>query len=117
MAGIGSMFRQKTSDMRHRITVQSAVEDIDASRQRTITYVNRLVNEPSTFEQVTGGETNRGRQIEAGVTAVFKVNRRSDYSNTDRIVFRGQTYGVVRTDNPEGVERFTVLYCKAAPVG
>lgn len=117
MAGIGSMHRQKISDMRHRITVQSAVESIDASRQKTISYVNRIVSEPATFQQVTGGEVTRGKQIEAGVTAVFKVNNRNSYSVHDRIIFKGQQYGVVTVENPEGIERFTYLYCKAAPVG
>jgi len=117
MAGIGSMHRQKLGDMRHRITIQSAVEATDDSRQKIITYINRLTNEPATFEEVTGGEVNRGRQIEAGVTAIFKVNRRRDYSTRDRILFRGQTYGIVRTENPEGIQRFTYLHCKAAPVG
>ena len=117
MAGIGSMYRQKTSDMRHRITVQTAVETIDASRQKIISYVNRLVSEPATFEEVTGGEVNRGRQIEAGVTAVFKVNYRSGYSVRDKVLFKGQQYGIVRVEAPGGIERFTYLYCKAAPVG
>jgi len=117
MAGIGSMHRQKLGDMRHRITVQTANSTVDAARQRVVTYVDRLANEPSTFEQVTGGEVNRGRHIEAGVTAVFKVNARADYSVQDRIIFGGQSYGIVRIDNPAGIQRFTYLHCKAAPVG
>jgi head-tail adaptor len=117
MPGIGSMYRQKIGDMRHRITVQTAVETIDASRQKVISYVDRVVNEPSTFEQVTGGETNRGRQIEAGVTAVFKVNNRASYTTQDRVVFCGQSYGVVRVERPGGIGRFCYLFCKAAPVG
>lgn len=117
MAGIGSMHRQKISDMRHRITVQTAVETIDASRQKIISYINRIVSEPATFEQVTGGEVNRGKQIEAGVTAVFKVNNRNTYSVRDRILFNGQQYGIVNVESPSGIERFTYLYCKAAPVG
>jgi len=117
MAGIGSMHRQKISDMRHRITVQTAVETINASRQKIISYINRIVSEPATFEQVTGGEVNRGKQIEAGVTAVFKVNNRNTYSVRDRILFNGQQYGIVNIELPSGIERFTYLYCKAAPVG
>lgn len=117
MAGIGSMHRQKLGDMRHRISVQTPVETVDAARQKVITYTSWLTNEPSTFEEVTGGEVNRGRQIESGVTAIFKVNRRDGHSTRNRVVFRGQNYGIVRAENPEGIERFTYLYCKAAPVG
>jgi len=117
MAGIGSMHRQKLGDMRHRITVQTATKAIDSSRQQIVSYVNRLANEPATYDQVTGGEIIRGKQVEAGVTAIFKVNGRAGYSVEDRVVFQGQHYGVVRVENPQGVERFTFLYCKAAPVG
>jgi SPP1 family predicted phage head-tail adaptor len=117
MAGIGSMHKQKLGDMRHRITVQTAVETVDASRQRVVTYTDRLTREPATFQQVTGGEYNRGRQVESGVTAIFKVNRRSGYTTKDRIVYSGEKYGVVRVENPDGIERFTYLHCKAAPVG
>ena len=117
MTGIGSMYRQKISDMRHRITVQTAVETIDASRQKVISYTDRIVNEPSTFIQVTGGEVNRGRQVEAGVTAIFKLNRRSGYTTKDRVLFAGDQYGVVRVEIPDGIDRFIYLHCKAAPVG
>jgi SPP1 family predicted phage head-tail adaptor len=98
---------------RHRITVQSVVSTLDSSRQPVYTYTTRYANEPAAFKQVSGGERVRGRQIEAGVTAIFEVNYRSGYQVTDRVLFQGTYYGIVRIDQPEGVNRFTVLYCNA----
>lgn len=98
--------------MRHRITVQEASTTVDASRQKVVTYVDRFTREPAAFTQVSGGETIRGRQIEAGVTALFKVNYRDGYAVTDRVVFDGQNYGIVRLEIPQGVKRFMWLHCK-----
>ena len=117
MPGIGSMYRQKAADMRHRISLRKPIKSIDASRQPIIKYEDELINEPAKFVQVSGGETVRGRQIEAGITALFTVNYRSEYSVEKQILFAGQTYGIVRVDKPDGVNRFADLHCKAAPIG
>lgn len=114
---IGAMHRQKIGNMRHRVTIQKVVETIDAARQLVRTYTDRYIDQPATFEQVSGGEYVRGRQIEAGVNAVFQINNREDLSVEDRVVFGNQNYGIVRIDKPDGIERFAYLYCKAAPVG
>lgn len=114
---VGDRKGLRLSDMRHRVTVQTLVETVNASRQKVQTYTDRLTEEPATFEQVSGGEYNRGQQVEAGVTAVFKVNYRTGYSVTDRIVYAGQNYGIVSIEAPVGINRFLFLQCKAAPVG
>lgn len=116
MPGIGSMYRQKASDMRHRITLRKPVKTVDASRQPVTTWENELTMQPAKYLQVAGGETVRGRQIEAGVTALFTVNYRAEYAVEKQVVFRGQAYGIVRVDEPDGVNRFVDLHCKAAPV-
>ena len=111
--GIGQARRSDAGSMRHRITVQSAESTIDSSRQKVITYETRWNAEPAAFQQVSGGETIRGQQVEAGVVAMFRVNYRSGYAETDRIVFDGQNYGIVRIEVPEGVKRFQWLHCKS----
>lgn len=113
---VGTVLRNSFGSMRHRITVQSLVETIDAARQPLHSYTDKYTNEPASFEQVSGGETNRGRQVEAGVVAVFVVNYRDGYSTTDRVIFDGTTYSIVRVEHPEGIKRFTLLHCKAGPV-
>lgn len=113
MAGIGSMGKEKCSEKRHRITVEQVVSTLDSSRQPIYTYTTRYASEPASFKQVSGGEKVRGRQIEAGVSAIFEVNYRAGYLVTDRVLFQGTYYGIVRIDHPEGVNRYTVLYCNA----
>lgn len=98
---------------RHRITVQSVVSTLDSSRQPVYTYATRFANEPAAFRQVSGGEKIRGRQIEAGTNAIFEVNYRDGYMVTDRVLFQGTYYGIVRIDYPEGVNRYAVLHCSA----
>ena len=113
MTGIGALRKATCSEMRHRILVQQATTTLDSSRQPIITYTTRYANEPASFKQVTRGEKIRGRQMEEAVNAVFEVNYRDGYTVTDRIFFQGNYYGIVGIDNPDGVNRFTVLYCSA----
>lgn len=113
MAGIGSMVKEKCSDMRHRISVEYCITTIDSSRQPRYSYATRFASEPASFQQVTGGEKVRGRQIEAGVSAVFNVNHRDGYLVTDRVLFGGVYYGIVRIQPPDGINRFLTLYCNA----
>lgn len=110
--GVGLTRGSEQGLMRHRITVREATTAIDSARQKVVTYVDRFTNEPAAFQQVSGGETIRGRQIEAGVTALFKVNYRGGYEVTDQVVFDGQNYGIVRLEIPQGVKRFMWLHCK-----
>jgi SPP1 family predicted phage head-tail adaptor len=81
-----------------------------------VTYTAKYTNIAAKYEQVSGGEVVRGRQIEAGVIALFTVNYRDGYIQTDRITFDGQTYGIHRMHKPDGVKRFLEIHCKAAPV-
>lgn len=114
---VGERKGNRIADMRHRITVSRATTAVDSSRQPIVTYVERYADEPARFEQVSGGETVRGRQIEAGVVAVFTVNYRDGYASTDRVTFDSVTYGIHRIHKPDGVGRFLEVHCKAAPVG
>lgn len=117
MAGIGSTRKVPVGNMRHRISVRSATTTVDAARQKVITYTTtRYASEPASFEEVSGGEYLRGRQIEAGVVAVFIVNYRDGYEVTDRVTFQGTNYGIHRIHNPSGIGRFLEIHCKAAPV-
>ena len=93
--------------------MQSVISTLDTSRQPVYSYATRFASEPAAFRQVTGGEKVRGRQIEAGVTAIFEVNYRDGYMVTDRVLFQGTYYGIVRIDYPEGVNRYAVLHCSA----
>lgn len=114
---VGERKGMRLSDLRYRITLREPVEAIDASRQPVITWTDELTNQPAKYEQVSGGETTRGKQVEAGVVALFTVNYRSEYTPQKQILFRGVSYGIVRVDNPDGIKRYMDIYCKASPIG
>lgn len=114
---VGERKGMRIGDMRHRVTLRKPVETLDASRQRIVTWEDELTNQPAKYEQVSGGEIIRGKQVEAGVTALFVVNYRADYTAQKQIVFQGVNYGIVRVDHQDGVKRFMDVFCKAAPVG
>lgn len=114
MASIGSMFRQSTARMRHRISVKQRITSRDQSTgQPTEAWLVRFENEPAAFNEVAGGEQLRGRHIEAGVTAVFVVNYREEYKETDIIDFDGVEYGIVRLRRPDGIKRYLEIHAKA----
>lgn len=114
---VGERKGMRLSDMRHRITLRQPVKTVDDSRQQITVWEDLLTGQPAKYEQVSGGEIICGKQVEAGVTALFTVNYRSEYSVDKQIVFRNQSYGIVRVDPPDGINRFADVYCKAAPVG
>lgn len=99
--------------MRERITVQSATV-VETTGQPVRTWANTFANEPASFEQASGGETARGRQVEANVAAVFTVHYRAGYDTEQRVVHDGINYGIVRVVPVEGGRRYLELRCKAA---
>jgi head-tail adaptor len=99
--------------MRDRITVKSATATQDASGQPVVTKANWLVNEPAKFEPTQGGEGFRGRQVEAGIQAVFTVRNRSGYVPEQTVVHDSINYGIVYVKPVEGLDRYRELYCKA----
>ena len=114
---VGERKGMRLSDLRHRITLREPVAAVDDSRQPVITWTDELTSQPAKYEQVSGGETFRGKQVEAGVVAVFTVNYRSEYTAEKQIYFGGQAFGIVRVNDPDGIKRWMDVYCKAAPVG
>lgn len=104
--------RFRVGAMRERINVQSLTETVSDAGDVTRTWATTYLNEPATFEEVQGGETLRGRQVEAGVTAVFIVHWRDSYNETMRVVYSGDTYGIVKCPTVEGGRRYRELWCK-----
>ena len=101
--------------MRERIDVQTATVDA-SSGQPVRTWATTYASEPAAFDPVAGGETIRGRQVEAGTTAVFTVHSRSGGFDTEmRVIHNAQTYGVVRAVPVEGGRRYVELHCKSIP--
>ena len=112
MAGIGSMVKQKASDMRHRITVQSPATTVDADGQPIVTWSNFVTSEPASFMPAGGTESMRGRQLEAGTKGIFKVNYRSGYTTQMQVIHDGTTYGITYVNTVVGIKRFIELLVK-----
>ena len=103
--------------MRQRITIQSKTDAADAAGQPTRTWSNTYINEPAQVEYTGGTETFRGRQLEAGIQAVFTVRHRDEYTPEMRISYGGNYYGIVRVRPVQGGRRYTELYCRAVVNG
>jgi SPP1 family predicted phage head-tail adaptor len=107
----GKMFR--VGQMRDRITVSTEGTTQDTAGQLVVSLSSWLVDEPASFESTAGGETTRGRQVEAGINAVFTVRYRSGYTTRMQITRSGQRYGIVHVVPVEGKNRYLELHCKA----
>lgn len=96
----------RTGEMRHRMTLQSYTEATGDDGDTTKTYSTLLANVPCKYEQVSGGETRRGKQIEATATALFTCRYVADVDAMTRISFGGNYYGVVRVNAIDGQTRY-----------
>src|SRR5690606_3912210 len=95
--------------LRDRITIADEVTEQDAYGQSVVSLVNRYINEPAKYEDVSGIESTRGRQIEAGINAIFTVRRRDGYHPQQVVIRRGQRYGVVHVRAVGGQDRYAEL--------
>jgi SPP1 family predicted phage head-tail adaptor len=55
----------------------------------------------------------RGRQLEAGTRAVFRVRYRSGYTVQMRIVYQGETYGITAVNMVDGLRNYIDIICSA----
>lgn len=103
-------------EMRSRITVKTEATTPDAAGQPVVTLTTWLTNEPAKFEPTTGGEGARGRQVEAGIAAVFTVHYRDGYTPEMAVVCDGQEYGIVRVLPVDGMNAYRELHCKGVVI-
>lgn len=104
----------RTGAMRERINIQTATNSVDSAGQSIPTWATTYANEPAKFEPTSGGENPRGKQVEAGIAAIFTVHYRSNYVPTMRVVHGSTTYGIVYVKPVEGGKRYAELWCKSA---
>ena len=97
--------------MRQRCNVQSVSESLDASGQPVVTWANWLENEPCQFLPTGGNESMRGRQLEAGTKAIFRVRYRSGYVPEMKVVYDGTSYGITYVNQVDGLRRYLELVC------
>jgi SPP1 family predicted phage head-tail adaptor len=103
-------------EMRSRITVKNETTTQDDAGQPVVTLTTWLVDEPAKWEPTTGTETARGRQVEAGIAAVFTVHYRPGYTPKMEVICDGQTYGIVYVNPVDGMNVYRELHCKAVVI-
>ncbi len=103
----------RTGKRRERITIRKVTTTQDDAGQPVVTYSNRYASVPAAFEDTGGTETLRGKQIEAGISAVFNIGYLQGIEETDRVVFNGRNYGIVNIRRVEGGLRMLELFCRA----
>ena len=103
---LGRPKRFDVGSMRHRCTIETPTETQDSFGQPVVTWSNFLVDEPCQFLPVGGSEPMRGRQIEEKAKAIFRIRYRSGYTQSMRILFDGDYYGILRIDKIDGLRRY-----------
>lgn len=100
--------------LRQRFTLQAASETVDDNGQTIRTWSNSIVDEPCQVVPTAGTESIHGRQVEAGISAVFIVRfRASTYTPEKRLRYDGSTYGIVYVKQVDGGRRFIELHCRS----
>ena len=71
----------------------------------------------ASFEPVSGGETTRGRSVEAGTDAMFVVRAQptDPYSVQDRIYFDGEYWYIKQVHKAGGGNEFVELHASKVP--
>lgn len=103
-------------EMRSRIDVHNEHAAQDNSGQPVVTLVPWLKSEPAKFDPTSGGEGSRGRQVEAGIAAVFTVRYRQQYTPQMAVTCGGQRYYIVYVQPVDGMNVYQELHCKAVVI-
>ena len=100
--------------MRQRITVQTPTFTVDTAGQSIPTWADTFAQEPAMFQSTNGAEVLLGKQVDAGIDAIFTVHYRDGYTVQQRIVYDSNNYGIVYVRPVEGGLRYLEIYCKAS---
>ena len=102
----------KAGRMRHRIRIEQSSETQDAAGQPVRTWATFLPDYPVAIDEVKGGEVLRGRQVSAEASIVFVGRWYAGVDSTMRVIFDGQTLGIVRASDPYGDRRELRIECR-----
>lgn len=111
---------QRRRTKRFAITIQSPVKTTGNYGQQKISgweNVSGLVLVRADFEVTGGGETYRGKQVEAGVTGVFCIRQHPvPIYTTYQVIHQNKAYGIVSVRPVEGLDsadRELLIFVKA----
>lgn len=103
------MTRSKTGSMRHRVTIEEPVETQDDTGQPIVTWSAFANDVPADFMPTGGMESMRGRQLEAGTKAIFRVRYRPGFTTQMRVVHENIGYGITYVNQVDGLRKFIEL--------
>lgn len=99
--------------LRHKIRIESPVNEQDEAGQVKVKEWALVARPFAEVLGVGGGESLRGRQIEAQTTHLVTIHWRAGILPTMRVVHEGRLLNIVRVDDPEGDRRMLVIQCEA----
>jgi len=99
----------RAGKLRHRIDIEQAAETGDGSPNPE--YSSLVTGLPAEVMETTGGETIRGRQVEANIRAVIEIRYRSDITPDMRVKYGSRYLNIVSVVDPTGRRRKTILTC------
>jgi SPP1 family predicted phage head-tail adaptor len=98
---------------RYRVKIQTPTETQDTAGQPVVSWDTFIDSEPAEFIPTNGIESMRGKQLESGTSAIFRVNYRDGYTRQMRIEFKDSYYGITHINPVEGLYRELDLHTKA----
>lgn len=107
--------RAQAGQLRDRVTLLVATQSKDGANQTIRSWAPEFTDIPASKEIVSGGESLRGRQLEAGVTVVFTM-RDIGVQITPLMMLRHQEenldYGIVKVEPADDRGQFLLIQCK-----
>lgn len=109
--------RAQAGQLRERISILVEESTNDGNNQTIRTWKAEIADVPASKEIVAGGETLRGRQLEAGVIAIFTM-RTLPFEVTPMMKLRHQQaskdYGIVKVEPADDRGQYLLVQVKAS---
>jgi len=98
--------------LHNRISIETPTESADGSGQLIRTWATYKANVPADHQNVSGGETLRGRQVSAQASHLFRIRTVDGVTTEMRVLWGGEYYGIVNVKEPYTREMW--LECREA---
>ena len=105
--------RMRAGRLRHCIDIQKPTATADSSGQMVEAWTSYVAqNVPAEILGVAGGETMRGRQVDADATSMVTIRWRDDVNPTHRIKYGSRTLNIISAYDPTGDRVELQIQCR-----
>lgn len=113
MAGFGTTKKVTVGEMRHRVDIEHKVvaEEPDDRGKPVYEWKVLVRGWYCKIEQLTGGEVETARQLNAEATHRIYMRSRDDVTERMRLVFRGREFYIGYIDDLAQVGRISWMLC------